>query len=141
MFVSCSANPEIVGALERDRIAEAEDPHAHTPHHRRHERAILPQILERCIARVTKIHLDAVDEHLQFLLGNPIPLDRFGEHAQNRIVAVLAADGARDALAMMLQAFGKRCDGIALLHPVGLVVDLACKVVQRVDRHSLVVSE
>ncbi len=60
-----------------------------------------------CVARAAEIHLDAVDEHLQLALGNVVAFDRFGEHAQNRIVAVLAADAARDPLAVHLQARGQ----------------------------------
>ena len=81
---------EIVGTLQRNRIAETEDANAHAPDDRCDEGAVGAQILKCGVARAAEVHLNAVDEHLEFSFRNRVALDRLGEHAQDRVVAVVA---------------------------------------------------
>ncbi len=123
---------ELIGALERDRVTESEDAHAHAPDDRRDEVRIRAQLVPRRVARGREVHRDAVDEHLELLDRDRVAAHGQREHPHHGIGGIARARVVETAT-MMLETRMPR------LAPreVRIVVHLAREVVQRVDGDAL----
>src|SRR5579884_64839 len=71
--------------LERLRVTEAEDAHAHPADGRGNELTVRAELLPGFVARHAQIHLDPVDQRFQFLAWYSVVHDDLPQYAHDRV--------------------------------------------------------